>query len=114
MADTVSGSVARAVLYDFSDRGEPSTLRLLDGTGLILSQTIVRGDWLDGRRVCLAIAGAFGLTLDVVGPPVTVRRSREGASSPDTTLDTPAQYEVKQPAKTEVIKGKATGQCLLF
>ena len=86
----MSDCVARAVLYDLSDRGQASTLRVLDTSGLILSQTTVRSDWPDGRRVCLAIAGACGLTLEVVGSPEPVA------------------------SQVEVRKGRSTGQSLLF
>lgn len=59
----------RLVLFDFSDRREPSTLRLLDGTGRILLQGYLPGDPAEVREVCLRLAAGLDLTLDCRGPP---------------------------------------------
>lgn len=98
--------VARAVLYDFSDLGRGSTMRLLDASGAIVLQGYLPGCSEASRDVCLAIACACKVTLEVIGAP-------EDAPAPVATLDRTSKYEVRRPA-TEVIKGKATGQCLLF
>jgi len=88
--------VARAVLYDFCDLGRGSTLRLLNGSNGIVLQGYLPGCGEAARDVCLAIAVACDVPLEVVGSPATVHD------------------DVAPAKKIENLKGKSTGQCLLF
>ena len=99
--------VTRAVLYDLTDVGRGSTLRLLDESGQILLQGHLCGQDSEIRDLCLRIVAACDVALEYVGPGASIRRS-----PPLLTLDPWQSYEVARPV--EVRKGKSTGQCLLF